>query len=106
MINPLIVTIEHGSTREAAKERLARNLDRVRAEVAPYVGAIEHEWQGDDVTFRIAALGQSVSGGIAVDERVYRVTVELPAFLGFLGGHIGSLIRDRGSELLELDEPR
>jgi hypothetical protein len=101
MANPLVITIEHGTTKAAARARLERSLGRIRAEAAPYVGSIEQQWRGEDaVDFRLGALGQTVTGSIEVEERVLRVVVQLPALLGFLGGLIAPRIRERGLKLL------
>jgi hypothetical protein len=103
MADPLVITIEHGTTKAAAKARLEQSLGRIRAEVAPYVGSIEQDWRGDAVDFRVAALGQTVTGSIEVEERVLRITVQLPALLGFLGNKIAPRIRERGLKLLAGD---
>ena len=103
MANPLVITIEHGTTKAAAKERLEQSLGRIRAEIAPYVGTIEQHWREDAVDFRVAALGQIITGSIEVEERVLRVVVRLPGLLGFLGGMIAPRIRERGLKLLAGD---
>jgi hypothetical protein len=103
MAKPLVILIEHGTTKEAAKARLERSLDRIRAEVSPYVGTIEEQRRADAVDFRVAALGQTVSGSIEVEDEVLRVVVLLPGRLGFLGGAIASRIRERGLKLLAGD---
>jgi hypothetical protein len=103
MAKPLVITIEHGTTKEAARARLERSLGRIRAEVAPYVGTIEEQWRADAVDFRVAALGQAVNGSIEVEEKVLRVVVLLPGLLGHLGGPIAPRIRERGLKLLADD---
>src|SRR5579872_2809240 len=100
MTRPLVVIIEHGSTKDAVKARLDEHLGRIRAEVAPYVSSIANEWRGDAVDFRVAALGQTVAGSIEVDDQVLRVIVRLPALLAFLANRIAPRIRERGVELL------
>src|ERR1700722_15676520 len=97
---PLVITIEHNTTRAEAKARLEQSLGRIRAEVAPYVGTIEQDWRGDAVFFQVAALGQRVSGSIEVEDCAYRVTVALPGMLGFLGRVLAPRIRDTGTKLL------
>jgi hypothetical protein len=86
MAKPVVVTIEHGSSKDAVKAKLVAGLDDIRARLGPLVGSIEQQWVGGDaLTFRLAALGQPVTGRIDVGDRVVRIEVLLPGLLGYLG---------------------
>jgi len=100
MPSPLVIIVEHGTTKAEAKARLERSLGRIRAEVAPYVGSIEQEWRDDAVLFEVAALGQRIKGTIEVEAQLFRLTVQLPPMLGFLGRVLAPRIRERGLKLL------
>lgn len=73
-----MVTIEHGSNKDAVKAKLDASLGDIRARLEPLVGSLEQQWAGDALTFRLAALGQVVTGRIDIDDRVVRIEVPLP----------------------------
>jgi hypothetical protein len=100
MDKPVIVTIEHHSTREEVLARLRSRFGDIRAQTAPYVSSLDEEWTESGVVARVAALGQSFAARIDVDERVVRIEVRLPALLGMFGGLIGKIIRREGPKLL------
>jgi hypothetical protein len=77
MAKPVVVTIEHGSSKDALKARLGASLDDIRARLGPLVGSIEQQWVGDALTFRLAALGQPIAGRIDVGDHVARIEVLL-----------------------------
>jgi len=58
-------------------------------------------WVGDALHFRLAALGQPVTGGIDVDDRVVRIEAVLPGLLGYLGDRIAGRVRREGALLLD-----
>ena len=101
MAKPVVVTIEHGSSKSAVKEKLRARLDQIPGQLGPLVGSIEQEWAGDVLHFRLAALGQPVTGRIDVDERMVRVEVLLPGLLGYLGDKIASRVQREGALLLD-----
>lgn len=101
MAKPVVVTIEHGSSKEAVKQKLGASMAEIRGRLGPFVGAIEQEWAGDALCFRLAALGQPVTGRIDVDERVVRVEVVLPGLLGYLGDKIAGRVEREGALLLD-----
>src|SRR5260221_14423283 len=101
MAKPVVVTIEHGSSKDAVKAKLGASLDEIRGRLGPLVGTVEEEWMGGALHFRLAALGQPATGRIDVDARVVRIEVRLPGLLGDLGERIarpaqrgGALPRD------------
>ncbi len=74
MADPLVVIVPHRLGKQGAKERLQRGLAEVREGLARVgAAAVEEGWSGDDMTFRIAALGQVVSGRIELQEASARV---------------------------------
>ena len=101
MAEPLVVIVPHRLGRQAAKERLQRGLGEVRGRLA-LVGAasVEETWSGDEMSFRVAALGQVASGRIEIQDASARVEVHLPGMLGWLGRRIAERIRRDGAALL------
>jgi putative polyhydroxyalkanoate system protein len=101
MSKPVVATISHELGKEGAKRRIDRSLGELRTQLARFASAIEDRWEGDRLEFRLAALGQAVTGAIDVFEDHVRVEVMLPGLLGFFGGMIASRIERQGATLLE-----
>jgi hypothetical protein len=101
MSKPIVVIIEHQSTKREVKQKLQNNLGQIRSQLAPLASSIEEQWKGDVLEFRLAAVGQAVTGSIGVEETHVRVEVTLPGLLGVLGQMIASRIREQGTLLIE-----
>jgi hypothetical protein len=65
MSAPLVVSIPHRLGREEAVRRLKGGLERAAASV-PVLKVDEERWDGDQMFFRVRALGQAASGHINV----------------------------------------
>jgi len=101
MAKPVVVTIEHGSSKETVKAKLDASLGEIRARLGALVGSIEQQWAGDALTFRLAAMGQAISGRIDVGDRLVRIEVQLPGLLGYLGDRIAGRVQREGMALLD-----
>lgn len=99
MSAPLIVSIPHRLGKQEAARRLKGGLSRAAASF-PIVTVDEERWDGDQMFFRVRALGQAASGNIDVAEDHVRVEVVLPWLLQRFAQTAQSVIRDRGRLLL------
>src|SRR5581483_5902776 len=99
MSAPLVVSIPHRLGREEATRRLKDGLSRAAASV-PILKVDEERWDGDQMFFRVRALGQAASGHVNVGEDNVRVEVTLPWLLQRFAEMAQVAIRDRGTLLL------
>lgn len=99
MSAPLVVSIPHRLGREEATRRLKGGLSRAAASV-PVLSVDEERWEGDQMFFRVRALGQAASGTIDVGEDHVRLEVMLPWLLQRFAQMAQTAIRDRGTLLL------
>jgi Putative polyhydroxyalkanoic acid system protein (PHA_gran_rgn) len=99
MSAPLVVSIPHRLGREEASRRLKGGLARAAASV-PVLSVDEERWDGDQMFFRVRALGQAASGNINVGDDHVRVEVVLPWLLQRFAQMAQIAIRDRGTLLL------
>jgi hypothetical protein len=99
MSAPLVVSIPHRLGREEAVRRLKGGLGRAAASV-PVLNVDEERWEGDQMFFRVRALGQAASGHINVAEDHVRLEVTLPWLLQRFAEMAQIAIRDRGKLLL------
>jgi len=99
MSAPFVVSIPHRLGREEAARRLKGGLGRAAASV-PVLNVDEERWDGDQMFFRIRALGQAASGHIEVADDHVRVEVMLPWLLQRFAQMAQTAIRERGTLLL------
>jgi hypothetical protein len=99
MSAPFVVSIPHRLGREEAARRLKGGLGRAAASV-PVLNVDEERWDGDQMFFRIRALGQAASGHIDVADDHVRVEVMLPWLLQRFAQMAQTAIRERGTLLL------
>ena len=99
MSAPLVVSIPHRLGKDEAVRRLKSGLRRAAISV-PVLKVDEERWDGDQMTFRVRALGQAASGRIDVGEADVRVEVVLPWLLQRFAEMAQTAIRNRGQLLL------
>jgi hypothetical protein len=100
MSAPLVVSIPHRLGREEAARRLKGGLARAAASV-PVLQVDEERWDGNQMFFRVRAVGQAASGHIDVAEDHVRVEVMLPWLLQRFATAAQAAIRNRGQLLLD-----
>src|ERR1700749_1355814 len=99
MSAPLVVSIPHRLGREEATRRLKGGLSRAAASV-PVLTVDEERWEGDQMFFRVRALGQVAAGQIDVADDHVRLEVMLPWLLQRFAAMAQIAIRNRGTQLL------
>ena len=101
MTAPLVVSIPHRLGRQEAVRRLKNGLGRARTDFGHLMSIEEESWNGDNLSFRLRALGQSASGLIDVQEDHLRLEVSLPWLLAKISERLIPAIRKEGTLLLE-----
>ncbi|BCJ90804.1 hypothetical protein IZ6_15390 [Terrihabitans soli] len=100
MKKPVIVTLPHQHTKAEAIKRIREGLQKVKPQLASYSSTMEEEWVGDDMSFRIGAMGQEVTGRIAVMDSSVRVEVDLPWILAAIAEKVRGQIEKKGAQIL------
>ena len=98
---PLIVSIPHKLGREEALRRLRGGLGDVRNNFAQILKVEQEVWTGDQLAFRIRALGQAAEGKIDVASDYIQLEVTLPWLLAMAAEKLSPMIRKEGLRLLE-----
>jgi hypothetical protein len=99
---PVTVTISHKLGREEAKRRIDSGLEKIRAEIAPYVGKLETRWVADyTLEMQAAAMMQTITGRIEVYDDSLKIELGLPRLLHLLAKTISGRIEKTGAALLE-----
>ena|SRR5690348_15727996 len=97
MTDPFIITVSHSLGREEAKRRLQDGFAQARA----HLPGLEESWSGEQMDFRLAVMGQAVSGRIDVLEDCARIELFLPRALGWLARTIGRRVSEQTALMLE-----
>jgi hypothetical protein len=100
MTNPLVISIPHSLGKDEVLRRLKPGLTALTGDT-PMLTVEEEAWNGDEMSFRVRALGQSASGTMQVAEDHVRVAVVLPWLLQRIAGGLEAAIKARGKVLLE-----
>jgi putative polyhydroxyalkanoate system protein len=101
MSKPLVVDIPHQYTRQEAKNRIQNGIGQIRSQVAGFATSIEDSWNGDQMDFRVVAVGQTITGRIDVLDHSVRVEVDLPWVLSMVAGKLRGRIEQQAALLLE-----
>lgn len=100
MSKPISVTIPHQLGRAEARRRIDAGFADLSRHLGGATGALDKRWEGDRLSFSLAAMGQSVTGSVAVDDAVVVVEVLLPGFLAMIAGRVKGTLQKEGQLLL------
>ncbi|MFY9658081.1 MAG: polyhydroxyalkanoic acid system family protein [Methylocystis sp.] len=83
MNQPIVVTVPHNLGAEAAKSRVSRGIERLKADYLDKLARTEIHWTGNRADLQVSALGQTVNAKLDVQNDLLRIEVQ---FRGFLSG--------------------
>lgn len=100
MPHPLKVEIPHQLGRAEARRRIDNGFDSLVGQIPGHAGACTRRWEGDRLTFSVAAMGQTVSGTLDVLETAVAMEIELPGLLGQIASAFKGRLQKAGQLLL------
>ena len=100
MSKPVVVNIPHELGRAEARRRIDEGVGRLTSQIGA-VGEVKQAWDGDTLAFSLQAIGQTVTGTIAVLDREVRLEVNLPGIFAMIAGKVKGRLREQGQILLE-----
>jgi hypothetical protein len=100
MATPITVSIPHQLGRAEARRRIETGFAKIVHLVPGSAGAYSERWDGDRLTFGIAAMGQTVAGVIDVLDAAVTMEIELPGVLGLIAGGLKDRLQKVGQRLL------
>jgi putative polyhydroxyalkanoate system protein len=99
MATPITVTIPHQLGRVEARRRIETGFANLTRQL-PGAGACKEHWEGDQLSFSVAGMGQTISGAIQVMDAAVTISIDLPGVLGMLAGGIRKRLQKAGQLLL------
>lgn len=103
MAHPLKVEIPHQLGRAEARRRIERGFENFARQLPGGTGTCTQRWEGDRLTFSLAAMGQTVPGRIDVLETSVAIEVDLPGLLGQIASAFKGRLQKAGQLLLTKD---
>ena len=101
MTKPIAIDIPHRLGREEAKRRLKSRVGELASHIPGGAADVKTGWPAENrMDLHVAALGQTVSAVLDVEESVIRLQLQLPAMLSFMAGPIERAIRKKGAAAL------
>ena len=100
MTPPVTVTLPHQLGRAEARRRIENGFGKIAHALPGGVGRSSERWEGDRLVFSIAAMGQTISGFIDVQETAVTMEIHLPGVLGLLAHGLKDRLRKTGQLLL------
>jgi hypothetical protein len=100
MAQPLVISLPHNLGKQEVQRRLRPGLASLTGAV-PLLAVEDESWQGDELKFRLRALGQEASGSLLVADDHILIAVVLPWLLQRIAGPLETAIKERGTLLLE-----
>jgi putative polyhydroxyalkanoate system protein len=101
MSKPLVVSIPHSLGKEEARRRLQTGFGTLKTQFGQHLTSIEDRWAGDRMDFRVAAMGQQVTGHLEVKSDSVDLEVTLPFLLAMMADKARALIQKQGTLMLE-----
>lgn len=103
MTTPITITILHELGRAEARRRIETGFTTMLRQLAGSGGACSERWDGDRLTFSVAAMGQTVSGILDVLDSSVTVEIKLPGVLGKIASIFTGRLQKAGQLLLKKD---
>ena len=104
MAQPIEVDLPHNLGKDEARRRIANNIHKLEDHF-PGGAQIQSGWADDQLNLDIAALGQSLTATIDVEEAKVHLKMLLPPMLGMFSGMIQAALQKKGGALLEDHRP-
>ena len=100
MATPITISIPHHLGRAEARRRIETGFAKIIHQLPGGGGAGSEGWDGDQLTFRVAAMGQTVAGIINVLDAAVTMEIELPGVLGMIASGLKDRLQRVGKLLL------
>lgn len=100
MTKTISVSIPHRLTQEEARTRLQNGIADLKTKHAGKITNLEETWTGNQLAFKLAAMGQKISGRVDVQPDAVKLDVDLPWLLAMLANKIRPQVEQEGRKLL------
>jgi hypothetical protein len=97
----ITLSIPHRLTRDEARRRVQNALAGLKGQHAAQFAQVEENWTAHHMDFRVAVLGQSLTGRVDVGEEKVDIALDLPWLMAIFADRIRDEVQRKGTKLLE-----
>ena len=95
------ITIPHKLSQDDARARLQNGIIELKGKYGDKVAAMDETWNGNQMAFKLSAMGQAITGRVDVQPQAVKLDVDLPWLLAMLADRIKPQIEQEGRKMLE-----
>lgn len=95
------LSIPHRLSQDEARARIQNTLAGLKSQQAARLAQVEEHWAGDHMDFRLAVMGQSVTGRVDVRDSAVDLAIDLPWILAMFADKVRGEVQREGTRLLE-----
>ena len=100
MASPITISIPHQLGRAEARRRIEDGFAKIIKLLPGSSEVPSQRWEGDQLLFSVAALGQTVSGAIQVHDTTVAMEIELPGILRVIASGLKERLQKKMGQLL------
>jgi Putative polyhydroxyalkanoic acid system protein (PHA_gran_rgn) len=100
MTTPITINIPHQLGCTEARRRIEAGFAKITHVLPGSGGACSKRWDGDELSFAVVVMGQTIAGLIKVHEATVTMDIQLPGILGTIAGGLKDRLKKVGHLLL------
>ena len=100
MATPITISIPHQLGRAEARRRIKAAFAKFIDLLPGSGGARSERWDGDRLSFSVAAMGRTVAGVVTVLDHAVTMEIDLPGVLGMIANGLKDRLQKVGQLLL------
>ena len=97
----ITISIPHRLTQDEARTRLQKGITDLKTRHAASIAQVDETWTGNQMAFRLTAMGQAITGRVDVQPDAVKLDVDLPFILAMLAERIRPRVEQEGRRMLE-----
>ena len=101
----ITITIPHRLTQQEARSRIQKGIGDLKAQHAASIAQVAESWNGDQMSFRLTAMGQAITGRVDVQPSAIKLDIDLPWLLAAFAEKFRPRIEQEGRKMLEEKKP-
>ena len=95
------LSIPHRLSTDEARTRIQNTLTGLKSQHAAKLAQVQETWNGDHMEFRLAVMGQAVTGRVDVRDTSVDLAIDLPWMLAMFADRFRGEVQREGTKLLE-----